>query len=110
MTDAGEERKLSLNDLEEIKQEAHDNTRSSEKSTKFFNDKLIWRKPFCPSQKVLLYDFRLHLLTRKLWSRWIGPYEIFSYGAVQVRDPTKDQMFKVNGHILKLEAHTRTTK
>ena len=35
---------------------------------------------------------------------WVDPYvvvNVFSYGAVEIRGPTKDQVFKVNGYRLK---------
>ena len=41
LTAAGEARKLSLNELEEIRREAYDNTRLIKERAKFFHDKLI---------------------------------------------------------------------
>ena len=48
---------------------------------------------------MLLYDSYLHLFLEKLWSRWVGPYvvvKVFPHGAVEIRDPSKDLVFKVN--------------
>jgi len=53
---------------------------------------------------VVLYDSYLHLFPGKLQSRWVGPYvvvKVFPHRAFEIRDPTKDQVFKVNGHRLK---------
>ena len=97
-------RKLSLNELKEIRREAYDNTRLSKERAKFFHDKLIHRKQFSPGQKVLLYDSYLHLFPGKLRSRSVNLYEVvrvLSHRAVEIRDSTKDQVFKMNGHKLK---------
>jgi len=43
-TAMGEERKLNLNELEELRWEAYDNTRLSKECAKLFHNKLINRK------------------------------------------------------------------
>ena len=53
-------RKLQLNELEEIWHDAYENSRISKERMKIFHDKQIVRKAFEPSQKVLLYNSRLH--------------------------------------------------
>jgi len=50
LSGVGKEKNLSLNKLEEIMQEAYDNTRLSKECAKILHDKLIHRKQFCPSQ------------------------------------------------------------
>jgi len=53
---------------------------------------------------MLLYNSHLHLFPGKLQSRWVSPYvvvKVLSHGVVKIRDPTKDQVFKANGHRLK---------
>jgi len=50
---AGEERKLNLNELEEIRWEAYENARLSKERAKIFHDHHINRKDFSPGQKVL---------------------------------------------------------
>ena len=62
------------------------------------------RKTFVPEQKVLLYNFKLHLFSGKLKSRWIGPLIIkivFPHGAVEISDTKNENDFKVNGQRLK---------
>ena len=101
---AGEKRALDLNELEELRNEAYMNSRIYKDRTKAFHDKRILRKSFHPSQKVLLYNSRLHLFPGKLRSRWTGPYivqEVFPYGAVTLIDPSNGTSFKVNGQRLK---------
>ncbi|CAN6586227.1 unnamed protein product [Malus baccata var. baccata] len=102
--EAGLHRKLQLNELEEIRNEAYENARLYKEKTNAFNDKMIRTKSFAIGQKVLLFNSRLRLFPGKLRSRWIGPFVItdgFPHGAVQVRSYKTGQEFKVNGHRLK---------
>ena len=48
---AGKYRKLQLNELEEIRNEAYENVRIYKKKIKVFHDKTILRKLFTPRQK-----------------------------------------------------------
>ena len=84
---AGMHRKLQLNEVEEIRNEAYENARIYKEKTKAFHDKMIWGKTFSIGQKVLLFNSRLRLFPGKLRSKWIGPFvvtNVFPYGAVQV--------------------------
>ncbi|XP_058223003.1 uncharacterized protein LOC131332724 [Rhododendron vialii] len=93
---AGAHRNLQLNELEEIRRDAYDNTNIYKSKVKDFHDKNIQRKIFDFSQKVLLPS--------KLWSRWVGLYivqTIFPHGAIEVVNPTNGNVFKVNGQRLK---------
>ncbi|KAL0448653.1 UNVERIFIED_CONTAM: hypothetical protein Slati_1421700 [Sesamum latifolium] len=98
------ERKLQLQELEELRLDAYENTRIYKEKTKAFHDSFILRKQFDVGQKVLLYNSRLKLMPGKLRSRWIGPFEvshIFPYGAVEIKSFDTGKTFKVNGHRLK---------
>ncbi|PKA47723.1 hypothetical protein AXF42_Ash014500 [Apostasia shenzhenica] len=98
------ERKLQLNELEELRLEAYMNSKIYKERTKIFHDKHILRKEFKEGEKVLLYDSRLHLFPGKLKSRWTGPFiisQVFSYGAVEIEDPIRKSRFKVNGQRIK---------
>ena len=70
----GTERKLRLNELEEIKDEAYENSRIHKKGAKLFHDRHVHMNEFFPGQKVSLYDTRLHLFPGKLRSHWTGPF------------------------------------
>lgn len=101
---AGEERKLQLSELDEIRLEAYENSKFYKEKTKRFHDSLISRKEFVVGQKVLLYNSRLGLMSGKLRSRWIGPFvvtNVFPYGAVEISSESTNKIFKVNGHRLK---------
>ncbi|CAN6543874.1 unnamed protein product [Malus baccata var. baccata] len=101
---AGEQRKLQLNELEEIRQGAYESSRIYKERTKAFHDSQILRKEFQPGQKVLLFSSRLKLFPGKLKSRWTGPYlvtKIFPHGVVEISNEAQGNTFKVNGHRLK---------
>ncbi|CAN6712704.1 unnamed protein product [Malus baccata var. baccata] len=101
---AGMHRKLQLNELEELRNEAYENARIYKEKTKAFHDKMIRGKTFNIGQKVLLFNSRLRLFPGKLRSKWIRPFvvtNVFPHGAVQVQSLRNGQEFKVNGHRLK---------
>ncbi|KAI3467932.1 hypothetical protein Pfo_024595 [Paulownia fortunei] len=101
---AGEQRKLQLQELEEIRNDAYENSRIYKEKTKAFHDRMISRKDFVIGQKVLLFHSHLKLFLGKLRSRWVGPFiisNIFPHGAVEIRSLKTDKIFKVNGHRLK---------
>ena len=101
---AGESRKLQLDELEEIRNDAYDYSKRNKDRMKIIHDRIITRKEFQRGQKVLLYNSRLHLFSGKLKSRWTGPYivhKVHSHGAVEVHNTTDGTIFQVNGHRLK---------
>ena len=104
LTQAGKQRLLQLNELEELRRESYENSRIYKERLKLFHDKNISRKTFEPNQKVLLYSSRLHLFPGKLCSRWTGPFivkVVYPYGAVEIENPETGKSFKVNGQRLK---------
>ena len=89
--------------MEEIRNDAYENGTYKEQ-TKLFHDKHILRKTFYPSQKVILYNSRLHLFPGKLRARWRGPYivkHVFPCGLVELENPKNGELFKVNGQKVK---------
>ncbi|KAM2421501.1 hypothetical protein ACFXTH_027823 [Malus domestica] len=97
-------RKLQLNELEEVRNEAYENSRIYKEKTKAFHDRMIRSKTFSIGQKVLLFNSRLRLFPGKLRSKWIGPFivtNVFPHSAVQIQSLKTQQEFKVNGHRLK---------
>lgn len=98
------QRKLQLSEIEELRNDAYDNSKIYKAKMKVAHDKQISRKHFEPNQRVYLYDSRLHLHPGKLRSRWTGPFmvrHVFPNGAVEIEDPTDGRTFKVNGQRLK---------
>ncbi|KAH9768606.1 hypothetical protein KPL71_011668 [Citrus sinensis] len=101
---AGQHRKLQLQELEEIRNDAYESSRIYKEKTKAFHDKQILRKNFEVGQKVLLFHSRLKLFPGKLRSRWVGPFvviNIFPHGTVEIKSLKTGKEFKVNGHRLK---------
>ncbi|XP_062025882.1 uncharacterized protein LOC133742218 [Rosa rugosa] len=102
--EAGLHRKLQLNELEEIRNEAYDASWIYKEKTKAYHDKMIRGKSFQVGQKVLLFHSRLKLFPGKLRSRWVGPFivtNVFAHGAVEIKSEKTGKEFKVNGHRLK---------
>ena len=108
--EAGERRKLELNELDEIRNEAYENARIYKDKTKKLHDKLLVKKTIVAGQKVLLFNSRLRLFPGKLKSRWSGPYvvnKVYPSGVVELQDYKKNETFKVNGHRVKSYFDTR---
>ncbi|KAI3737146.1 hypothetical protein L2E82_27141 [Cichorium intybus] len=102
--EAGIKRKLDIQELEEIRNDAYENEVTYKEKTKAYHDKMISRKVFVKGQKVLLYHSRFKLISGKLRSRWVGPFvvtNIFDHGAIEIVSPQTGKTFKVNGHRLK---------
>ena len=100
LSGAGEKRFLDLNELEEIRNNAYLNTKIAKERSKKWHDQMIMGKSFKDGDQVLLYDSKLHLFPGKLKSRWIGPFivqQAYPNGSVDLRDPSDDRIFKVNG-------------
>ena len=110
LDDACKLRKLQISELEELRNDAYENSKIQKARIKVFHDKTILRKTFDVGQKVLLYNSRLHLFPGKLRSRWNGPFivrHVYPYGAIDIENPKNGIVFKVNGQRLKpfLETH-----
>nr|XP_027063052.1 uncharacterized protein LOC113689482 [Coffea arabica] len=102
--EGGVQRKLQLQELEEIRNEAYENAVIYKEKNKIFHDQQISRKTFECGQKVLLYHSKLQLFPGKLRSRWIGPFvvtNVFHYGAVEIQSLKAEKKFVVNGHRFK---------
>ncbi|KAL5563898.1 hypothetical protein UlMin_033645 [Ulmus minor] len=65
---SGEERKLQLCELEELRDDAYDNAKDLKSRMKVVHDQKILRKNFEQGNRVFLYDTRLHFHPGKLRS------------------------------------------
>ena len=102
--ESGTLRKLQLNALEELRNDAYDRARTYKSKLKFWHDQPILRKKLELGDKVLLYDSKLYLFQGKLRSCWIGPFIVkivFPHRAIENVDPKDGNGFKVNGQRLK---------
>ncbi|RVW37784.1 Retrovirus-related Pol polyprotein from transposon 17.6 [Vitis vinifera] len=101
---AGAKRCLDLNEIEELRNDAYINSKVAKQRMKRWHDQLVSNKEFWKGQRVLLYDFRLHIFPGKLKSRWIGPFiihQVHLNGVVELQNSNSTDTFKVNDHLLK---------
>ncbi|XP_034680285.1 uncharacterized protein LOC117910307 [Vitis riparia] len=101
---AGMKRFLELNEMEELRNDAYNNSNIAKQRLKRWHNQLVSRKEFQKGQRVLLYDSNLHIFPGKLKSRWIGPFtiqQVHSNGVVELLNSNSTTSFKVNGHRLK---------
>ncbi|XP_015944626.1 uncharacterized protein LOC107469767 [Arachis duranensis] len=99
------ERKLQLQELENIRLEAYENSRLYKEKVKAVHDKNIKRREFQPGDLVLLYNSKMRLMPGKLRSRWDGPYRVEKaepYEVFHLSHSSSSELIKVNGHRLKL--------
>ena len=104
LSKAGLKRFLDLNELEELRNDAYLNSKIAKEMLKRWHDQWVIWKDFKKWQKVLLYDFKLHIFSGKLKSRWIGPFtihQVHSNGVVELLNANSNRTFKVNDHRLK---------
>ncbi|XP_052479651.1 uncharacterized protein LOC128034836 [Gossypium raimondii] len=107
-------RKLDIQELEEIRNDAYENVHIYKDKTELFHDKRIAYKRFSVGQKVLLHNSVLKLFPGKLRSRWQEPFivtKVFTHGAVKIESEESGRRFVVNGQQLKpfyknFQAHT----
>ncbi|GJU64708.1 reverse transcriptase domain-containing protein [Tanacetum coccineum] len=109
---AGDHRKVQLNELNELRDHAYENSLIYKEKTKRIHDSKIKNRVFNVGDQVLLFNSRLKMFSGKLKSRWSGPFTIahvFPYGTVELSQNSGPN-FKVNGHRIKLnfggELHT----
>nr|GEV44754.1 reverse transcriptase domain-containing protein [Tanacetum cinerariifolium] len=100
---AGDYRKVQLNELNELRDQAYENSLIYIKKTKRIHDSKIKDRVFNVGDRVLLFNSRLKIFSGKLRTRWFGPFtitQVFPYGTVELSQ-TDGPNFKVNGHRLK---------
>ncbi|GJY58013.1 reverse transcriptase domain-containing protein [Tanacetum coccineum] len=100
---AGDHRKVQINELNELRDQAYENSLIYKEKTKRIHDSKIKNRVFNVGDRVLLFNSRLKLFSGKLKSRWTGPFTIahvYPYGTVELSQ-TDGPNFKVNGHRLK---------
>ncbi|GJR99322.1 reverse transcriptase domain-containing protein [Tanacetum coccineum] len=100
---AGDQRKVQLNELNELRDQAYENSLIYKEKTKRIHDAKIKNRVFNVGDQVLLFNSRLKIFSGKLKSRWSGPFtivQVFPYGTVELSQNSGPN-FKVNGHRLK---------
>ncbi|XP_047948897.1 uncharacterized protein LOC125194697 [Salvia hispanica] len=101
-----EERKLQLQELEELRLESYDSAMWYKERTKLWHDKNLRVKELQVGQKILLFQSKLKLMPGKLKSKWRGPYTIVgirAHGAVEIQGVNAISVpFLVNAHRVKV--------
>ncbi|GKD27747.1 reverse transcriptase domain-containing protein [Tanacetum coccineum] len=101
---SGDQRKVQLNELSELRDQAYENSLIYKEKTKRIHDVKIKNRVFNIGDQVLLFNSRLKIFSGKLKSRsWSGPFtivQVFPYGTVELSQNSGPN-FKVNGHRLK---------
>nr|GEV95698.1 reverse transcriptase domain-containing protein [Tanacetum cinerariifolium] len=103
MKTAGDHRKVQLNELNELRDQAYENSLIYKEKTKRLHDPKIKDRVFNIGDRVLLFNSRLNIFSGKLKSRWSGPFTIshvYPYGTVELTQPDGPN-FKINIHRLK---------
>nr|GEU56551.1 hypothetical protein [Tanacetum cinerariifolium] len=99
----GDYRKLQLNELNELRDQAYENYLIYKEKTKKIHDSKIKNRILNVGDRVLLFNSRLKIFMGKLKTRRSGPFtitKVFPYGTVELSQPDGPN-FKVNGHRVK---------
>nr|GEY88765.1 hypothetical protein [Tanacetum cinerariifolium] len=99
----GDHRKLQLNELSELHDQAYENSLIYKERTKKLHDAKIKNRIFNVGDQVLLFNSRLKIFSGKLKSHWSGSFiisKIYPYKTAKLVHPD-GYNFKVNCHRLK---------
>ncbi|GKB55792.1 hypothetical protein Tco_0911978, partial [Tanacetum coccineum] len=94
---------LQLNELNELRDQAYENSLIYKEKTKNLHDSNIKNRIFNVGDQVLLFNSRLKIFSRKLKTRWSGPFtitKVFPYETIELSQPDGPN-FKLNGHRVK---------
>nr|GEV96218.1 DNA-directed DNA polymerase [Tanacetum cinerariifolium] len=87
---ASDYQKLQLNELNELRDQAYENSLIYKEKMKKIHDSKIKNCIFNVGDRVLLFNSCLKIFLGKLETRWLGPFTItkaFSYGTVELSQP-----------------------
>nr|GFB28255.1 reverse transcriptase domain-containing protein [Tanacetum cinerariifolium] len=94
---------LQLNELNELRDQAYENSLIYKEITKKLHDSKIKNRVFNVGDQVLLFNSRLKIFSWKHKTRWSRPFtiaQVFPYGTIELSQPDGPN-FKVNGHRVK---------
>ncbi|GJW92093.1 reverse transcriptase domain-containing protein [Tanacetum coccineum] len=84
---AGDHRKVQMNVLNELCDQAYENSLIYKEKTKKIHDSKIKNHIFNVGDRVLLFNSRLKIFLGKLKTRWTGPFtvtQVFPYGTIEL--------------------------
>ncbi|XP_028791017.1 uncharacterized protein LOC114746908 [Neltuma alba] len=97
-------RKMQLQELEEIRLESYDNARIYKDKLKMIHDRQILRNQFHEGDKVLKFKARLKLMPGKFITKWEGLFrvtKVYPFDMVELVNEETGITSQVNGHLLK---------
>nr|GEZ39790.1 reverse transcriptase domain-containing protein [Tanacetum cinerariifolium] len=100
---ADDPRKLQLNELSKLRDQAYENSLIYKERTKKLHDEKIKNRIFNVGDQVLLFNSKLKISSGKLKFHWSGPFtisKIYPYGTAKLVHPDGCNL-KVNCHRLK---------
>nr|GEW21592.1 reverse transcriptase domain-containing protein [Tanacetum cinerariifolium] len=100
---ASDHQKLQLNEFNELRDQAYENSLIYKEKTKKIHDSIIKNRVFNISDRVLLFNSRLKTFSGKLKTRWTRPFTVayvFPYGTIELFQVVGPN-FRVNGQRLK---------
>ncbi|GKD02955.1 reverse transcriptase domain-containing protein [Tanacetum coccineum] len=83
----GDHQKVQMNELNELRDQAYENSLIYKEKTKRIHDSKIKNRVFNVGDRVLLFNSRLKIFLGKLKTRWTGPFtvtQVFPYGTVKL--------------------------
>nr|GEY56185.1 hypothetical protein [Tanacetum cinerariifolium] len=86
----GDHRKLQLNELSELRDQAYENSMIYKERLKKLHDSKIKNRIFNVDDQVLPFNSHLKIFSGKLKTRWFGPFTItrvFPYGTIELSQP-----------------------
>ncbi|GJR16039.1 hypothetical protein Tco_0798691 [Tanacetum coccineum] len=107
---AGNHRKLQLNELSKLRDQAYENSLIYKEKTKKLHDSKIKNRIFNVGDQVLLFNSRLKIFSEKLKSRWSGPFtitEVYPYGTAKLTHCDGSNFQKSNCHRIESSFATR---
>ncbi|GKD22718.1 reverse transcriptase domain-containing protein [Tanacetum coccineum] len=100
---ASDHQKLQLDELNELRDQAYENSLIYKERTKKLHDSKIKNRIFNVGDRVLLFNSHLKIVLGKLKTHWSRPFtitKVFPYGTIELSQPDGPN-FKVNVHRVK---------
>ena len=106
LNEAQKQRMMQVNELDEVRQDALQQTTMLQQQRIKLNHKFIRKKEFQVGDWDLLFDSKFKDFKGKFTTHWLGPYaiqEVFDNGYVGIKTIDEEEAsFLVNGHRLKV--------
>ncbi|GKC65005.1 reverse transcriptase domain-containing protein [Tanacetum coccineum] len=87
LADTGDHRKVQMNELNELRDQAYENSLIYKEKTKKIHDSKYKNRVFNVGDRILLFKSRLKIISGKLKTHWTGSFtvaQVFPYGTVEL--------------------------